>query len=125
MPVQLFTAAERARRNRFPETIAHEDLVAFLTLSERDLNSIPRSSAPHNLLGYALQLCALRWMGFVPDDLTTAPPAPVAFRAQQLGVDPEVLSAYGAQAVRPIFPDCMRPTIIQARVLRCRRSTQF
>jgi hypothetical protein len=31
MPVRLFTQAERARRNRFPETIASEDLVAFFT----------------------------------------------------------------------------------------------
>ena len=37
MPVQLFTEAERARRNRFPEVIAYEDLVTFFTLSERDL----------------------------------------------------------------------------------------
>src|SRR3712207_2692872 len=98
MPVQLFTDAERARRNRFPETIAYEDLVAFFTLSERDLDSIPRYSAAHNRLGYALQLCALRFMGFVPDDLTTAPAAAVAFLAQQLKVDPEVLPAYGARA---------------------------
>jgi hypothetical protein len=98
MPVQLFTQAERARRNRFPETIAYEDLVAFFTLSERDLDSIPRYSAAHNRLGYALQLCALRFMGFVPDDLATAPPAAVAFLAQQLEVDPEVLPAYGARA---------------------------
>jgi hypothetical protein len=98
MPVQLFTAAERARRNRFPEAIAYEDLVAFFTLSERDLDSIPRNSAAHNRLGYALQLCALRFMGFVPDDLTTAPPAAVAFLAQQLQVDPKGLAAYGARA---------------------------
>lgn len=101
MPVQLFTEAERARRNCFPETIAYEDLVAFLTLSERDLDSIPRYSAAHNRLGYALQLCALRFMGFVPDDLATAPPAAVAFLAQQLGVDPKVLPAYGAGAHAP------------------------
>jgi hypothetical protein len=31
MPVQLFSEAERARRNRFPETITYEDLVAFYT----------------------------------------------------------------------------------------------
>jgi Domain of unknown function (DUF4158) len=56
MPVQLFTEAERARHNRFPEVIAYEDLVTFLTLTDRDLDSIPRYSAPHNRLGYALQL---------------------------------------------------------------------
>jgi hypothetical protein len=29
MPVQLFTEAERVRRNRFPEVIAYEDLVVM------------------------------------------------------------------------------------------------
>ena len=62
MPVQLFTEAERAQRDRFPEVIASEDLVIFFTLSDRDQESIPRYSAPHNRLGYALQLCALRFM---------------------------------------------------------------
>ena len=63
MPVQLFTEAERAQRDHFPEVIAYEDLVIFFTLSDRDHESIPRPSAPHNRLGYALQLCALRFMG--------------------------------------------------------------
>jgi hypothetical protein len=63
MPVHLFTEAERARRNRFPETITYEELVTFFTLSERDLDSIPRYSAAHNRLGYALQVCTLRFMG--------------------------------------------------------------
>ncbi|MBI3304612.1 MAG: Tn3 family transposase [Deltaproteobacteria bacterium] len=98
MPVQLFTEAERARHNRFPETMAYEDLVAFFTLSESDIDSIPRSSAAHNRLGYALQLCALRFMGFVPNDLTSAPPEVVAYVAQQLAVDPTVFAAYGARA---------------------------
>lgn len=98
MPVQLFTEAERARRHRFPEVMAYEDLVTFFTLTERDRDSIPRYSAPHNRLGYALQLCTLRLMGFVPDDLTSAPPAAVAFLAQQLTVEPDVLTAYGVRA---------------------------
>jgi len=98
MPVQLFTKAERARRNRFPEIITYEDLVTFFTLTARDLDSIPRYSAPHNRIGYALQRCTLRFMGFVPDDLTSAPPAAVAFLAQQLTVEPDVLTAYGARA---------------------------
>jgi len=98
MPVQLFTEAERARRNRFPEVIVYEDLVTFFTLSEHDLERMPRSSAPHNRLGYALQLCALRFMGFVPDDLGTTPPEAVAFVAQQLAVEPAVLAAYGSRA---------------------------
>lgn len=98
MLVQLFTEAERARRNRFPEVIVYEDLVTFFTLSEHDLEGLPRSRVPHNRLGYALQLCALRFMGFVPDDLSTTPPEAVVFVAQQLAVEPVVLAAYGARA---------------------------
>src|SRR6185436_16525313 len=81
MPVQLFTEAERAQRDRFPEVIASEDLVIFFTLSDRDHESIPHYSASHNRLGYALQLCALRFLGFVPDDLSSAPAEAVAFVA--------------------------------------------
>src|SRR5215510_5426269 len=98
MPVQLFTEAERARRNRFPDVIAYEDLVTFFTLSERDLRRIPRSRDPHHRLGYALQLCTLRFMGFVPDDLRSAPPDVVACVAHQLSVDPDVRAAYGVRA---------------------------
>ena len=78
MPIQLFTEAERVQRNHFPEVIAYEDLVIFFTLSDRDLECMPRHSAPYNRLGYALQLCALRFMGFVPDDLNSVPPEAVA-----------------------------------------------
>jgi hypothetical protein len=103
MPVQLFTEAERDQRDRFPEVIAYEDLVIFFTLSDRDRESMPRYSASHNRLGYALQLCALRFMGFVPDDLSSAPPEAVAFVAQQLGVKPNMLADYGTRAqTRPL-----------------------
>jgi len=98
MPVQLFNEAERDQRDRFPQGIAYEDLIIFFTLSESDRHSIPRYSAAHNRLGYALQLCALRFMGFVPDDLSSAPPEAVAFVAQQLDVEPTVLKAYGKRA---------------------------
>lgn len=46
-------------------------------------------------LGLSLQLCALPWLGFVPDDLRAAPPAAVHRLAGELGVDPGVLAGYG------------------------------
>jgi TnpA family transposase len=103
MPVQLRTEAERARRHRVPDVIADEDRVTFFTLSERDRRSIPRSREPHTRLGYALQLCTLRFMGFVPDDRRRAPPDAVALVAQQLAVAPHVLAAYGARAQDETF----------------------
>jgi hypothetical protein len=88
----------QAERISFASRYTYEELVTFFTLSECDLDSIPRYSAAHNRLGYALQLCTLRFMGFVPDNLTSAPPAAVVFLARQLAVTPEVLTAYGTRA---------------------------
>jgi hypothetical protein len=47
LPVQLFTEAERARHNRFPETMASDDLVAFVPRSDSASDSLPRASAAH------------------------------------------------------------------------------
>ena len=94
MPVHLLSAAERDRANRFPLAIPYEDLVTFFTLSVEDQEQIPVHAGPHARLGFALELCALRFMGFVPDDLTSAPPEAVTFVARQLAVEPEVLAHY-------------------------------
>ena len=98
MPVQLLSAAERDRANRFPTALTYEDLVTFFTLSEADQEQIPVHAGPHARLGFALELCALRFMGFIPHDLTGTPPEAVAFVARQLAVAPEILVHYTGSA---------------------------
>ena len=49
---------------------------------------------PQNRLGYALQLGALRYLGFVPADLKTMPSLVVQFDAEQLAIEPHVLEQY-------------------------------
>ena len=66
-------------------------------LSEADQQAIHQHREAHTRLGFALQLCALRYLGFAPDDLGTAPAAAVAYIAQQLGVVPQGLHAYGVR----------------------------
>jgi TnpA family transposase len=95
MPIGFLTTAERDRLNRFPDPIPDEDLRAFFLLSEADQQAINQHREAHARLGFALQLCALRYLGFAPDDLQTAPAAAVAYVAQQLGVVPQALTAYG------------------------------
>jgi hypothetical protein len=60
MPGQFFSNAERERLQRFPSEVAPADLIAFFRLSESDLAQILVTVAPHNQLGFALQLRALR-----------------------------------------------------------------
>ncbi len=97
MPIDFLTAAERERLNRFPEPIPDEDLRVFFTLSDRDTQEVRKQRGAPNQLGFALQLCALRYLGFAPDDLRTTPDVAVAFVAQQLGVSPAAIAAYGGR----------------------------
>jgi len=98
MLVQLLSAAERDRANRFPSAITDEDLITFFMLSEEDRKQIPVHAGPHAHLGLALELCALRFMGFVPEDLASAPPDAVTCVARQLAVGPGVLARYTGSA---------------------------
>ena len=98
MPIQFFTDAERQRLNNFPLEIQYQDLATFFTLSESDKAQIPVYSTAYNRLGFTLQLCTLRFMGFVPDDLQSALPAIVDYLARQLDVSPDALAEYGSRS---------------------------
>ena len=95
MPIGFLTAAERDRLNRFPAQIPDDDLFAFFQLSEADHTAINQQREDHTRLGFALQLCALRYLGFAPDDLRTAPWEAIVYVARQLGIPPEALGSYG------------------------------
>ena len=86
MPVRLFTDAERERLYRFPRDISPADLLAFFTLSDNELELIGDRRGDHNRVGFRLQLKALPYLGFVPDDLGSAPARVVSYLALQLGV---------------------------------------
>jgi len=95
MPGQFLTNVEKERLSRIPGDISKADLASFFTLTDSDLKVIPVKSAGHNRLGFALQICALRYMGFCPDDLMTTPPSVVKYVASQLGINPQEIMRYG------------------------------
>ena len=81
MPASIFSETELARLASFPEEIPGDDLIRAFTLTgaDRDLVAIRRGAA--NRLGLALQLCALRYLGFVPRNLSAAPRSAACFVA--------------------------------------------
>jgi len=86
VPIGFLTDAERERLDGFPARVVPGDLDAYFTLSRADRRQVPRTTSAANRLGFALQLGTLRFLGFCPDDLNTAPEAVVAFVAKQLDV---------------------------------------
>src|SRR5436309_12497403 len=95
MPIGFLTAADRARLNRFPEQSPHEDLSAFFLWSDADREVINQHREAHTRLGFALQLCALRYLGFAPDDLSTTPEEAVLYVSRQLDVPAAAIHVYG------------------------------
>ena len=90
--------AERRRLERFPDRIAVEDLRACFALSDRDRVLIFEQRGPENRLGLAVSLCALRFLGFVPDDIASIPDEALGFVAGQVDAAPHELLAYGTRA---------------------------
>ena len=92
MPLRFLTDAQREQLSGFPARLDAEALDRFFTLSAADLVEIGGRRRDGNRLGWALQLCGLRMLGFCPDDVTTAPLGAAGFVARQLDVDAGVLA---------------------------------
>ncbi len=95
MPVSILSDADKDHFNRFPNYIHEEDINAFFTLSGSDKREVDKQRGKQNQLGFAMQLCALRYIGFSPDNLNIAPPEIVGYVAEQLKIDPQILTDYG------------------------------
>lgn len=94
MPRTFLSESQRKKLERFPESVIPEDIVAYFTLSESDLSQIPVHSSTLNRLGFAIQLCTLRMLGFCPVELIP-PQTVIAYVAGQLNVPPQSLETYG------------------------------
>ncbi len=89
---------ERRRLERFPDRIAVEDLRACFALKERDRTLVFDQRGPENRLGLAVSLSALRFLGFVPDDVASIPDEALTFLAGQVDAAPHELLAYGSRS---------------------------
>ena len=92
----VFSADELAQLRGFPE-IGHAELIRFFMLTPADEEFVRRFRDKRNVLGVAVQLCALPWLGFVPEDVPAAPAAAVARLSERLGIPVGELSGYGAR----------------------------
>ncbi len=95
MPSMFLTFKERERLTSFPDEIPQWDLITYFTLTEHDCTLIDTSQSDSNRLGAALQLCAVRYLGFCPADLHTASNDVITFLVAQLQVEPDALQEYG------------------------------
>jgi Domain of unknown function (DUF4158) len=98
VPTRFLSDAEIERLERFPETIDRHELARHFQLDGDDLLFVRQQNGAPGRLGIALQLCSLRWLGFVPDELSGAPPEGIATLAETLDVPARAVFDYSVRA---------------------------
>lgn len=84
MPGQFLTIAEREQLSSFPPCPTSEDIITFFTLSQPEIILAQKRSGDLNRLVFAIQLGALRYLGFVPDEVSKTPLVIVEYLSSQL-----------------------------------------
>lgn len=95
----FLAAGEREALDRFPVEIDPEDVSRCFSLRPSDFSAVldRRATAPGRLVG-GLQLGALRLLGFVPADVSSAPVEVVDFVADQVGAAFENVGEYSVRS---------------------------
>lgn len=106
-PGRFLSDAEIKRLEGWPDGIERRDLLRYFDLDGEDLGFVRTQRGAPNQLGIALQLGALRWLGFIPEDLQEAPADALDALAGALDVQPRVIFEYAVRA----------PTRVEHRLL--------
>ena len=101
----VFSAEELAQLRGFPE-IGRAELIRYFTLAPADEAFVRKFRGRGNVLGAAVQLCTLPWLGFVPDEVAAAPAAAVARLGREAGRSRPASCAATAPGSRPAPAIC-------------------
>lgn len=91
---ELLTSEQRLEFASIPEQISEYELGSYYTLSPHDIEIIKRHRRDHNKLGFALQLCVLRFPGWTLSDVQHIPDCVVNYIAKQLQINAKEIYIY-------------------------------
>jgi TnpA family transposase len=94
VPGGLVPAEELERLSSWPVEVARSDLAAYFSFSLADLRWLRSHRGAGERIGLAVQLGAVRFLGFVPVALADTPPEVAGHVGKQIGVAPATFRRY-------------------------------
>jgi TnpA family transposase len=92
---ELLTPEERLQYLQIPLDLGEWELGTYFTFTQHDLEIIQQRRRDYNRLGFAVQLCVLRYLGWTLSDIKEMPVQVLRYIAKQINADVESFASYG------------------------------